>query len=1231
LLNTKNELTRKFMKNLLLSPMKKLAPAALAVSLLATCASHATPVYWRGTNGVSQTTNWSDTLNWSLQGAITTSTPANNAANFNGNTAMTASGLVTVNVDGAYGSPGSGLAQSYGAFFTTTNGDHTVFIQPGITWAIQATTGTQGIGISVGPQATNNNNINNANTVSTGATYTNYTTITGAGGTLFANLGANTGGVRVEAASTSVNNHYSILDMSGLGTYIMTNNGGLGNHCSFYVVNGGQNSQGLAYLALTNVITLNDAFQVGNLGSSSNSLPIGVYLGQSNYITTGANNNNFIVGYTGCTNAFMVFNPALLRGAAMPTAYISGTSSNQNVLIGSAAGGKVPGYAVCDFTGGEVTWIGNNMALGVSGIALSNTAANGVLTFVNGTVGFNTILVGDESVAAGAPGVGTINIGSNATLQANTSITLGACAGAVTAGTAGTINISSNGTLLAGIVTNGGGVGTVNMTNGNWGVSLLSTNVTNMILTAFNGGGTTNIINITSITPALGGSPPLRFHLLAAASLNGVSTLGLGPLPASDNPGLPYAGYLDTTTTPGLVDFVLTAAPPSVRSLTWTGMNAGSPDGNWDVDNSYNWQTNGGATFFNQYDVVTFKDIASLAQTNVSLTTTITPFSLTVSNNASLYTLGLGSDSGSISGSTGLLKQGAGTLILDNGVANTFTGAITISGGILQVGNNDTSGSLPAGPITDNAVLAYARADNISVGNIISGSGSVVSAGGGTLQLAMANTFTGSAIATNNSTLQGGVAGAFGATNGTNIIASGSTFDPNGSPTLRAVTVSGAGVNGVGAIVNSGGPIYDSSASTTPAITLTGDTTFSYPMRWDLGSPNGAPFPLSTGGHAYNLTLNGTGNNSYFEWREVQADAKLANITVTAGYFGITGASTLGSTNASLNILAYASTKFYANDGFNVTINKPVVLNDEGTIYSETGTNVIAGGLVLTNSGGNQNCIIDVYSASLTVAGPLSGNGILLMQAGTGPLIINGNASAFTGGVLAYTGTLTLNGTIGSGITNTPPAILDGTGVANGYVDVSGTFVPGGSNVVGTFTAAAGLALESSCTPVINLTATTAEGGAHNSLIAVTGDLTVNGNTVMINPIGTLVNGTYTLMTYTGSLLGSFGGAQTVASSTYTLTLNTNTPGLVQLVVSGAPAPAAFAGPIPVAGTNLTLAGTGGTISGTYRVYSSTNLATPLANWTLVGTGSFDGAGNFTFPAGINTNDAAQFFILEEP
>ena len=237
------------------------------------------------------------------------------------------------------------------------------------------------------------------------------------------------------------------------------------------------------------------------------------------------------------------------------------------------------------------------------------------------------------------------------------------------------------------------------------------------------------------------------------------------------------------------------------------------------------------------------------------------------------YTLGLNSDSGYISGTTGLTKAGSGTLILDNGTPNTFTGGITISGGILQVGNYDAAGNLPVTvAVTDNAVLAYGRTDTVTVTNVISGSGAVVSGGGGTLHLGVGNSFTGPAIATNNSTLQGGIANAFGASNGTIVIANGSTLDPNGVGMLRPIIVSGTGVGGNGAIVNSGGPIYDSASSPvqmTPSITLTGDTTFSYPTRWDLGFPTGAPFPLSTGGHAYNLTMNGTGNNSYFEWREI--------------------------------------------------------------------------------------------------------------------------------------------------------------------------------------------------------------------------------------------------------------------------------------------------------------------------------------------------------------------------
>ncbi|HEX4122876.1 MAG TPA: autotransporter-associated beta strand repeat-containing protein [Verrucomicrobiae bacterium] len=1211
--------------------LKNLSLAVLAAGLFGAYSASAVMVMWIGTNGISATTNWSDGSNWSLTSSLgSLSTPVNNAANFTALTAVNAPGLVTINVDGSYGSPGTSPAQSYGAFFGFTNGYHTVFIQPGITWEIQAQAGTQGLGIEVGPGPTNNNNINTANTVSTGATYTNYTTVSGIGGTWFNNGGASTGGFRVEAGSTVNNNHYSILDMSGLGTYVQTNTGGLGNSCSFYVVNGAAHSQGLVYLALTNIITLNNGFQVGYLGNSSNSLPIGVYLGQSNYISTGANNNTFTVGYTGCTNAFMAFNPALLGGTNTPSAYITGASGVQNAMICGAAGGLVPGYAVCDFSGGAVTWIGNSLKMGVSGIAASNTSANGVLTFPNGTVSFNTILVGDQSVSAGAPGVGTINVGTNATLQASVSITLGAVTGATNPATTGTINVSSNGTLVASVITNGGAGSTINMTNANLVLALSSIASTNIVVSNFNAAGATNIIQITSITPFLGSGTP-RFHLIAAATpgnLTGAASFVLGPMPASADPSSPYAGYLDAATTPGVVDLVLTSFPPSARALTWTGNDAGTPDGDWDVTTTPDWQTNNVATTYNQFDLVTFADVPITGETNVSLRTNLTPYSITVSNTASVYTLGLPGDPGNLSGSTGLTKQGAGTLILDSPLSNNFTGPITISAGILQVGNNDANGNLPAAAaITDNSVLAYGRSDNPIVDNLISGGGSVVSAGGGTLQLGAGNSFLGNAIATNNSVLQSGSANALGASSGTVVIANGSTYDANGFPTLRSIVVSGEGVNGEGAIINSGGPIYDSALPLSASITLAGDTTFSYPTRWDFGASTGAT--LSTGGHAYNLTLNGE-NNSYFEWRGVRADASLANITVQAGYFGIAGSSTLGGTNSSLNILSGASIKLYSDDGSNALVTKPIVLNDEGTIYNGQGLSTIAGKLLITNSGGNLYSVFEISATSLTVSGPLSGDGVLWMQSSTAPLIITGNASAFTGGVLGSSGTFTLDNTIGCGITNEPGATLNGFGTAEGYVDVSGTFVPGGSNLVGTFTAAAGLTIEASSVPVINLTAVTTVGGSNNSLMAVTGNLTIDGPTLLINPIGTLANGTYTVATYTGTLIGAFNAVQTVAASDYILALDTNSPGLIQVTVGGAPVPASFTGPLTVSGTTLTLAGSGGTPSGTYRVYTSTNLATPQVNWAELGSGSFDGSGNFSFPTTL-TNGSARYFILEEP
>lgn len=97
--------------------------------------------------------------------------------------------------------------------------------------------------------------------------------------------------------------------------------------------------------------------------------------------------------------------------------------------------------------------------------------------------------------------------------------------------------------------------------------------------------------------------------------------------------------------------------------------------------------------------------------------------------------------SGVISNTGSLVKSGVGTLILSG--ANTYSGGTTISAGTLGIGAGGTSGLLGAGNVTNNGSLVFNRSDSISVDNIISGTGSVVKQGAGTLTLSGENTFNG--------------------------------------------------------------------------------------------------------------------------------------------------------------------------------------------------------------------------------------------------------------------------------------------------------------------------------------------------------------------------------------------------------------------------------------------------------------------------------------------------------
>jgi autotransporter-associated beta strand protein len=130
---------------------------------------------------------------------------------------------------------------------------------------------------------------------------------------------------------------------------------------------------------------------------------------------------------------------------------------------------------------------------------------------------------------------------------------------------------------------------------------------------------------------------------------------------------------------------------------------------------------------------------------------------------------------------------------------------------------------------------------------------------------------------------------------------------------------------------------------------------------------------------------------------------------------------------------------------------------------------------------------------------------------------------------------------------------LAGSGTNYGTADLAGPLFPGDTNVVGTITLG-GLTLESGATLYLDLGTNNTVGGEVNDLIQVNGDLTINGNSVVINPHGLLKLGVpYRLINYTGTLTMNGGLSVSGPNGQYIFTVDTSTPGEINLVVSGGP------------------------------------------------------------------------------
>ena len=188
--------------------------------------------------------------------------------------------------------------------------------------------------------------------------------------------------------------------------------------------------------------------------------------------------------------------------------------------------------------------------------------------------------------------------------------------------------------------------------------------------------------------------------------------------------------------------------------------------------------TNDAALVFNRSDTITVSNAISgigtltqagggttiLTGTNTYAgTTTITAGTLQVGAGGIIGTLGSGNVVNNavlafnrsntitvayaISGTGSFTQAGPGTLMLTG--TNTYTGITTITGGTLQIGDGGATGTIGSGNIVNNASLNVNRTTDMTLGQVISGSGVLIQAGPNNLTLSGVNTYTGGTVLNN--------------------------------------------------------------------------------------------------------------------------------------------------------------------------------------------------------------------------------------------------------------------------------------------------------------------------------------------------------------------------------------------------------------------------------------------------------------------------------------------------
>jgi fibronectin-binding autotransporter adhesin len=544
--------------------------------------------------------------------------------------------------------------------------------------------------------------------------------------------------------------------------------------------------------------------------------------------------------------------------------------------------------------------------------------------------------------------------------------------------------------------------------------------------------------------------------------------------------------------------------------------------------------------------------------------------------------------SSNITGTNGITKAGAGTMLFSG--TNTYSGTTAINAGRLILAGNNT-GAAGAITIGNGGTLQVSSLANLSAGALQFNAGSVE---GNKTTLALrydGNTsIAKNAIGTASGSTFDQImefnvdrATAGGPTGGTITWGNSGTMTFNGDRGQLLVT----GSNGYGLTLNQSLNWASGNNQTNkPNVVNNASGLLTIQGNITTGNSNNISFAFAGTGDtlvtgtmagAANWYVNKTGNGTLTLANAVTPKATGVRYLVQAGTLKLAGTSALDNGTTANWTAAKIAVASGATLAFNVGGTNEFTTGDvttlltnlaasTTTVTTSAGNGMNAGsslGFDTTNASGGNFTIANNIANTTGIAGGARG----LTKLGGNTLTLTGNTT-FTGPTSINAGTLAVNGAVGGAVNVANAAILGGSGSINGLVTVAagGILAPG--NSPGTLTMNSGLVLDASS--ILNFELNAADntiGSGINDLINVTGNFTLAGilNVSGIGDFSTAADNTkWRLFNYSGGVFTdnvlTLGTMPSVGSTGKYFQIDTATEGQVNLVIVPEPGAIALAG-----------------------------------------------------------------------